>query len=173
MEAKMKEFLSCGRIVNTHGVGGMIKIESWCDTPKVLAGLKTLYLEKNGEYTPFKVERSSVHKGMVLCKPEGSDTFETAILYKNKDVFCKRSDLNIGEDRVFIEDILGLSVINADSGKVYGKLVRVIDNPANEIYEIETEKGMAYMPAVAEFIDRIELEEGIYVRPIEGMFDEI
>ncbi len=169
----MKEFLSCGRIVNTHGVGGMIKIESWCDTPKVLAGLKTLYLEKNGEYTPIKVERASVHKGMVLCKPEGSDSFETAILYKNKDVFCKRSDLKIPEDRVFIEDILGLSVINADSGKVYGKLVRVIDNPANEIYEIETENGMAYMPAVPEFIDRIELEAGIFVRPIEGMFDEI
>lgn len=169
----MKEFLSCGRVVNTHGVGGMIKIESWCDSPKVLAGLKTLYLEKKGEYVPVEIERSSVHKGMVLCKPKGSDTFETAILYKNKDVFCKRSDLNIGEDRVFIEDILGLSVINADSGKVYGKLVRVIDNPANEIYEIETQKGTAYMPAVKEFIDRIELDEGIFVRPIEGMFDEI
>lgn len=169
----MKEFLPCGRVVNTHGVAGMIKIESWCDSPSVLAGLGTLYLENNGEYTPVKIEKASLHKGMVLCKPEGSNTFETAILYKNKELFCKRSDLDIPEDRVFIQDILELSVINADSGKVYGKLVRVIDNPANEIYEIETEKGMAYMPAVKEFIDHIDLEKGIFVRPIEGMFDEI
>ena len=169
----MKEFLSCGRVVNTHGVAGMIKIESWCDSPKVLCTLKTLYLLKNGEYTPFRVERSGVHKGMVLCKPEGSDSFESAILYKNKEVYCRREDLNIPEDRVFIEDILGLPVINAESGRVYGKLIRVMDNPANEIYEIETETGIAYMPAVKEFIDRIELERGIYVRPIEGMFDEI
>ena len=169
----MKEYLSCGRVVNTHGVGGTIKIESWCDSPKVLAALKTLYLEKNGEYTPVKIEKSSVHKGMVLAKPEGSNSFETAILYKNKDVYCKRTDIDIPEDRVFIEDILGLPVINASSGKIYGKLVRVIDNPANEIYEIETEKGLCYMPVVKEFIDRIETEEGIYVDPIEGMFDEI
>lgn len=169
----MKEFLPCGKVVNTHGVGGMIKIESWCDSPKVLAGLKTLYLEAKGEYTPVTVEKASLHKGMVLCKPQGSNSFEDAILYKNKELYCKRSDLDIPEDRVFIQDILELPVINADSGRVYGRLVRVIDNPANEIYEIETENGLKYMPAVKEFIDRIELERAIYVRPIEGMFDEI
>ncbi len=169
----MKEYLSCGRVVNTHGVAGMIKIESWCDSPKVLCSLKTLYLEKDGEYIPINVERSSVHKGMVLAKPEGSNTFETAILYKNKELYCKRADLNIGDDRVFIEDILGLEVINADSGKVYGKLIRVIDNPANDIYEIETPTGLAYMPAVKEFLCEVDPQKGIFVRPIEGMFDEI
>lgn len=169
----MKEYLSCGKVVNTHGVGGMIKIDPWCDSPKVLCSLKTLYLEKNGEYIPFKVERASQHKDMVLCKPEGSNSFESAILYKNKEVYCKRADLDIGDDRVFIEDIIGLEVINADSGKVYGKLLRVMDNPAHDIYEIETVSGMAYMPAINEFIASIDLEKGIFVRPIEGMFDEI
>lgn len=169
----MKKFLSCGKIVNTHGVAGQIKIESWCDSPEILASLKTLYLEKDGDYTSFKVERSSLHKGMVLCKPEGSNSFESAVLYKNKIVYCKREDLKLPEDRIFIEDILGLPVINAESGKIYGTLANVIDNPANEIYEISTDKGMAYMPAVKEFIDSIDTDKGIFVRPIEGMFDEI
>jgi len=169
----MKEYLSCAKAVNTHGVAGLIKMESWCDTPKVLTGLKTLYTEKNGVYTPYSVERSSVHKGMVLCKLKGCDTFEDAILFKNKIFYCKREDLKIGDDKVFIEDMLGLSVINADSGKVYGILENVINNPANDIYEIRTEKGMAYMPAVKEFVVSVETDKGIFVRPIEGMFDEI
>lgn len=169
----MKEYLSCGKVVNTHGVAGLIKIESWCDTPKVLASLKTLYLEKNGEYLPLEVERSSLHKGMVLCKLKGCDNFESAILYKNKVFYCKRDDLDIGDDKVFIEDMLGLCVINADSGKVYGVLENVINNPANDIYEIKTDKGMAYMPAVKEFVVSVEVDKGIFVRPIEGMFDEI
>ena len=92
---------------------------------------------------------------------------------KNKVLYCKRSDLDIGDDRVFIEDILGLQVINADTQKVYGILENVINNPANDIYEIKTDKGMAYMPAVKEFIVSIDTEKGIFVRPIEGMFDEI
>lgn len=169
----MKEYLSCAKAVNTHGVAGLIKLESWCDSPKDLAGLKTLYLENNGEYIPHKVEKASLFKNMVLCKLEGCNSFEDAILYKNKVFYCRRDDLDIGDDKVFIEDILGLEVINADSGKVYGVLENVINNPANDIYEIKTERGMAYMPAVKEFIASIDVEKGIFVRPIEGMFDEI
>lgn len=169
----MKQYLSCAKAVNTHGVGGFIKLESWCDTPKVLAGLKTLYLENKGEYVPYKVEKASVFKNMVLCKLEGCNSFEDAITFKNKEFYCLRDDLNIAPDKVFIDDILGLNVINADSGKVYGVLENVINNPANDIYEIRTESGMAYMPAVKEFIASVDVEKGIFVRPIEGMFDEI
>ncbi|MBE6686979.1 MAG: 16S rRNA processing protein RimM [Ruminococcaceae bacterium] len=169
----MKQYLSCARAVNTHGVAGLIKLESWCDSPKVLADIKTLYLEKGGEYIPKKVEKSSVFKNMVLCKLEGCNTFEDAILFKNQIFYCDRSDLDIGEDKVFIEDIIGLEVINADTKKVYGVLENVINNPANDIYEIKTPTGIAYMPAVNEFIASIDTEKGIFVRPIEGMFDEI
>lgn len=169
----MKQYLSCAKAVNTHGVAGLIKLESWCDSPKVLADIKTLYLEKGGEYIPKKVEKSSVFKNMVLCKLEGCNTFEDAILFKNQIFYCDRSDLDIGEDKVFIEDIIGLEVINADTKKVYGVLENVINNPANDIYEIKTPTGIAYMPAVNEFIASIDTEKGIFVRPIEGMFDEI
>lgn len=169
----MKQYLSCAKAVNTHGVAGLIKLESWCDSPKVLADIKILYLEKGGEYIPKKVEKSSVFKNMVLCKLEGCNTFEDAILFKNQIFYCDRSDLDIGEDKVFIEDIIGLEVINADTKKVYGVLENVINNPANDIYEIKTPTGIAYMPAVNEFIASIDTEKGIFVRPIEGMFDEI
>ena len=33
------QFLECGKIINTHGVRGGIKLESWCDTPADLASL--------------------------------------------------------------------------------------------------------------------------------------
>ena len=35
-----KRFLECAQIINTHGVRGDVKLESLCDTPAVLAGLK-------------------------------------------------------------------------------------------------------------------------------------
>ena len=58
----MKEYLECGKIANTHGVRGDVLIESWCDSPEVLAALKTVYTEKNGTYTPIKVQKASVYK---------------------------------------------------------------------------------------------------------------
>ena len=41
------------------------------------------------------------------------------------------------------------------------------------IYKIKTEDGDAYMPAVPEFVIDVDLEKGVFVRPIEGMFNEI
>ena len=35
-----KEYLECGKIINTHGVAGGVKLESWCDSPDVLADLE-------------------------------------------------------------------------------------------------------------------------------------
>ena len=36
-----------------------------------------------------------------------------------------------------------------------------------------TENGKRYMPAVSEFVKEIDVERGIFILPIEGMFDEI
>ena len=170
----MKQYLAAGKVVNTHGVGGNIKVESYCDSPAVLASLSTLYIEnqENG-YTPVKIERASVHKGMVLCKPVGCNSYEDAVRFKNKLLYCNRDDIVLEDSAVFIDDIIGLKVINADSGKIYGTLADVIKNPANDIYEIDTPQGKAYMPVVSEFVVSVAVGDGIYVRPIEGMFDEI
>ena len=37
-----KRYLETGKIVNTHGVTGEVKVQSWCDSPEVLAGFDTL-----------------------------------------------------------------------------------------------------------------------------------
>ena len=50
-----KQYLECGKIANTHGVRGAVLIESWCDSPAVLASLETVYIEKDGSYTPLRV----------------------------------------------------------------------------------------------------------------------
>ena len=42
-------YLECGKIINTHGFRGTVKLESWCDSPAVLASLPSLWFYKNGE----------------------------------------------------------------------------------------------------------------------------
>ena len=40
----MKEYVEAGRIVNTHGVTGEVKIEVWLDSPEYFRSFKRLYL---------------------------------------------------------------------------------------------------------------------------------
>lgn len=170
----MEKYLEAGKIVNTHGVNGCIKLEPWFDTVKTAVEIKTFYMKKNGEYLPLEVETASVQKSFALIKFKGCDSFESAILYKNKIIYADRADIPLKEGDYFICDLIGLSVTDADNGKVYGKLNDVLKGGSGQIYEIKRDSGkLDYIPAVSEFVVEIDTVKGIFIRPIEGMFDEI
>lgn len=168
-----EKFLECGKIVNTHGVRGALVIESWCDSPEVLCEIKTLYYKRKEEFTPLEVTKASVHKGRALVYFYGIDSIEAAQLLKNRVVYADREDIPIDEDRVFLADIIGLDVFDERDGKRLGVLCDVIENPAQDIFVVKTDDGREVLvPAVDEFIGHIDEEDGVFLLPIPGMFDE-
>ena len=168
--AKSK-FLECGKIINTHGVRGGLKLESWCDTPNDLASLKKVYLKEGAEYKCHKVKKASVFKQFVLFELEGVADIDTAISLRGRVVFADREDISVDEDAFFIADMIGLLIIDLESGEKLGTLSDVLNLGASDLYEIKTENGKKLIPAVPEFIKEIDLEKGIFVSLIEGMLD--
>lgn len=169
----MEKYLQIGKIVNTHGFRGDVKAQAWSDSPDVLVKLKFVYRKVKDEYIKIKVQKSSVHKGMVLIKLEGIDDFDSANVLRETVIYADRDDIKKNKDSFFIVDLIGLDVIDFDNGKVYGKLKDVMQYGIHDIYTVETEKGEVLIPAVSEFVKKVSLEEGIFIKPIEGMFDEI
>lgn len=167
----MKKYLECGKIANTHGVRGAVLIESWCDSPEILANLKSVYTENNGEFMPVKIEKSSVYKGRVLAELSGVDALEKAAALKNTVVFAKREDLPIKEGDFFVQDLIGLSVYEIGTNEKYGILTDVISGAASDLYEVQNERGKFLVPVVAEFVKEISLDRGIFIKAIEGMFE--
>ena len=69
--------------------------------------------------------------------------------------------------------MIGLPVKDAATGEVYGTLVEVSQPALQEIYEIRTPSGKTVlMPAVPQFIAKIDTDDAIYITPIAGFFDE-
>ncbi len=166
----MKEYLEVGKITNTHGIRGDLKIEPWCDDDAVFRALPVLYLSDSGA-PAYRILKNNPYKGFALVHLEGIDTTEQAQSIKGKTVYAAREHLPLPEDRVFIADILGLPVIDARTGEDYGRLSDVSEGGAGQIYEIRRPDGsLAYFPAVREFIDRIESDTAIYINPPEGLF---
>lgn len=166
-----KEYLECGKIINTHGVAGAVKIDPWCDSPEVFAGLKRIFFEENGAYRPVKLLRASVFKRFVIATLEGVDGIDTAETLRETVVYAHRDDLRLNDGDHFISDLIDLPVIDFVTGKNYGRLCGVINNGASDIYEVETPDGVRMIPAVPEFVKRIDVDAGIFISPIEGMFD--
>ncbi|MBR6917260.1 MAG: 16S rRNA processing protein RimM [Clostridia bacterium] len=173
-KVKLKEYLECARAVNTHGVAGMLKMENRCDSPEVLAKLKTMYIKRGEEYVPMKVTRASVQKTMVLVKFEGVDSFEDAIKYKNEIFYAARGDFRLRRGDFFIADIIGLPVYDDADGRTIGTMKEVLSPVGQQVYVIEKPDGRTFMvPCVPEFIKEVSFgdsrDAGIYVKLIEGM----
>ena len=165
-----KPYLECGKIINTHGVHGMVKIEPYCDGPEVLASLSVIYTRKGTEYTPRRLRRTAIQKQFVLAEIEGVTDFDGANALRNTVLYAAREDIPLEEGSHFIADLIGLPVIDEADGTVYGKLNDVRNFGAQDIYMVGKPDGTEFMiPVVDEFIRRVDDEEGIFVRLIEGM----
>lgn len=159
------EFLEGGQIVNTHGVRGEVKIVSWCDTPEYLADIPTYYIDG----APVKVRSAQVHKGNVVAALEGVDDVDSAMKLKNKVVHLSRADAKLPEEQFFLADLMGLDVLDADSGEKLGVLEDVLFPSSQKVYVVRGEREIL-IPAVDEFITEINVDGGyIKVRLIEGM----
>ncbi len=165
------KFLECGKIVNTHGVKGAVKIESWCDSPETLSELSFIYFKDGDSFNKRRVISATVMKRHVMAYIEGICDIDTAASFKETVVYADRDDIPLDDGDFFIVDLVGLPVIDADSGVEYGKISEVFNTGASDIYTVKTALGERMIPAVPEFIIEIDTERGVFVRPIEGMFD--
>jgi 16S rRNA processing protein RimM len=166
-----KQFLEVGQIVSTHGVRGEMRLNPWCDSPAFLKQFRTLYLDAKGEKS-VGVISARPHGNVVILKLEGIDTIEQAQRMRNTVLYINRDDVK--KDTVFVQDLLECTVSDAKTGAVYGKIKRVSENPANNIWHIVNEKGEEFLfPAVKAFIEKIDTDGGVVtVNPIKGIFGE-
>jgi 16S rRNA processing protein RimM len=164
-------YLECGKIINTHGFRGTVKLESRCDSPYILAELETLWLLENGTYLPRRVLHASVFRQFVLADIEGVDSEEKANALRNRIVYAAREDIPLEEGDHFIVDLIGLPVRHADSGELIGELIDVNTSGARDLYIVRTESGDHMVPAVPEFVVRIDTDDAVYIRPIAGLLD--
>lgn len=161
----MEKYLEAGKIVNTHGLRGEVKIQPWCDNAAFLLQFKELFID-GMEYT---VEFSRVHKETLLAKLKGIDDFNSAERLKNKVVSISRDEVSLPEDRYFVDDLVGLAVFEQD-GKQLGTLFEVLTTPAHDVYVVHSLDGEHMIPAVGQFVKEIDIENGrIIVELIEGM----
>lgn len=171
----MRKYIEIGKIVNTHGVKGTVKVEPWCDSPAVLANMKTVYfspLSSGAPFRPCRILKGAVQKDRVLLTLEGVNDMDAALALKNTLLYADRDDIPLEEGSFLIDDLKGLPILDVNNGRRYGILHDVIQGVGNDLYEVKTEHGMVLIPVVKEFVKRIDLASGIYLAPIRGMFDE-
>ncbi len=164
-------FLEAGQIVGTHGVRGEMRVQPWCDSAKQFATFKTLYWDKNGTQ-PVEIQ-ARAHKEMALVCVDGVDTVEAAAAMRGRMLYVSRKDIRLPKGRYLVQDLIGLSVVDADTGETYGTLTDVSQTGANAVYHMATDKGEVLIPAIPSIILSIDtLADVMKIRPMKGLLND-
>ena len=159
-----QRFIEAGKIVNTHGVRGEVKIQVWLDSPEFMKKFKTVYIDE----MPFKMLSARTHKDMLIALLDGITDVNAAMCFKNKTVYIDRKDARLPRGSFFLQDIIGADVID-ENGNEIGKLTEIMETPASAVYVVKGETEHL-IPAVPEFILKTDADRGIIkVHLIEGM----
>ncbi|MCI6832431.1 MAG: ribosome maturation factor RimM [Clostridiales bacterium] len=162
-----KQFLEIGRIVNTHGIRGDVKVQPWCDSPEFLAEFDRLFTKSRQE---LHVLRAAVHKGCVLMHLEGVDSVEEAQKLRNTVLYMNRDDVELEEGAFFIQDVIGLPAYDERVGRQIGIVKEISDGPAGDLYVIQDGDKTHYIPGVPAFLREVDLENGqVTFCTIEGL----
>lgn len=170
----MKEHLDIGKITNTHGVRGEVKVMPLTDDPKRFEKLKSVYLDKGGCLVKYTIESVRYHKNAVIIKFKEVPDMNAAELLR--DVFLKvdRKDaVKLPKDTYFICDILGAEV-SEENGNKLGVLKNIIKTGSNDVYIVADDTGKEILvPALKDVVREISVEKGrIIVSLPKGLLDD-
>ena len=153
------EYLNIGKIVNTHGIKGEVRILSSFSDKSIFKPGNILYINNDAlEITSYRV-----HKNYDMVTFKGINDINEVLKYKGMDVLIKRDDI----DNFIIEDLIGYDVY---TDKLVGKIDRLI---ANIKYVILVLDNGSMIPYIDNFIEKVDNDNKIvYVKEIEGLINE-
>ncbi|MCY6372391.1 ribosome maturation factor RimM [Clostridium ganghwense] len=159
----MEQFLTVGKIINTHGLKGEVKVQSTTDDANRFKSLERAYID--GE--EIRVVGCKFQPKKVIVKIEGVDSIEDAIKLKNKLIKVKREDaVQLDQDTYFEVDIVGCEVYE-ETGKKLGTVDEIIYTGSNDVYWVKGENEVL-IPALKDIILNIDTNnKKIVIKPLD------
>lgn len=164
----MKERIQVGKIINTHGIKGELKVLPLTDNEERFNNLEEIYIENK----TYKIIKVWYKKKQPIIKLEGYDNINDVMKFKNKLILIDYEDaVKLPEDTYFIFQIKGLDVYKINGEKI-GYVKDVLINSGNHIYVIKNSDKEYLIPAVKEFIKDVDIDNNkIIIDPIEGLLE--
>jgi len=153
----MYDYLQVGKIVNTHGVKGEVKLMPLTDDISRFDDLEWVFVESNGTMTRYDIQSVKYFKGMVIIKLAGIDDPETAAALKGCFALVDRENaVKLPEDTYFICDIIGCSVYD-ENGAYLGQVREVLQTGSNDVYAVRDETGReVLLPALKSVVRKVQ-----------------
>ncbi len=149
-----------------------MKVESFGRSMEEFVQTSDILLGADEQHTvPVKIESARMRGEEIYLKLKGIDDKTAADMIRGQYLFVEESHRkDLPKEKFFIDELIGCRVVG-EAGEMFGKVISVDSYPAHVIYTVRSNRGDVMLPAVQEFIVRVDVEKKeIVVRPPEGLF---
>jgi len=170
----MEKWFNVGKIVNTHGIKGEVRIISRTDFPteRYKVGNK-LYIFQPEEHSPIEVivKNHRRHKQFDLVEFEGYDNVNQVEKFKNSIVKVPESQLtDLDEDEYYFHQIIGCKVFSED-GNELGEIKEILTPGANDVWVVRGKGGKEILiPYIEAIVKEIDVrDKKVIIHVMEGL----
>lgn len=171
----MEEVLNIGRIINTHGIKGEVKVSSLTDDPERYEKLKTVNMNLKGIKSVMTITSVKYFKDSVILKFKEINDMDAAEKLKGAMLFVERKDaIKLPEDSFFIGDIIGCEVFDEQRGSL-GTVQEVLQTGSNDVYIVNGSGKYkdVLVPALKTVVRKVDIQnKRIDVILPEGLLDD-
>jgi 16S rRNA processing protein RimM len=170
----MEKWFNVGKIVNTHGIRGEVRVISKTDFPEQRYKVgNTLYLFMPGATKPIEltVKTHRTHKNFNLLTFEGVENINEVEKFRDGILKVPESQLgNLEKDEYYYHEIIGCLVATT-CGKEIGKVTEILSPGANDVWVIKSPGGKEILiPYIEDVVKKVDVKEKvILIEPMEGL----
>lgn len=160
----MNEYVCIGRIVNTHGIKGELRIKSDFELKNQVFKINNeIFIGK--EHEPHVIASYRIHKDYDMITLKNLNNINDVLKYKNMLVYVKRNILEIKD--YILSDLIGLEVVEDNTS--YGIVKDYYDNNNHPILEVQG-KNSFYIPTEGNYIKKVDLiNKKLYTKDVRSL----
>jgi len=162
-----------GKILATHGIKGQLRVAVYSGDFATILSLGSVMLKgPDGRMETFEVSASIVHGKKLIVSFKEYENINQVLHLVGREIYTTREQMpELSEGEFYWSDLLGLKVVT-DGGESLGVVVDIIVTGSNDVYVVKDGKREYLIPALADVVLDINLDEGIMtVCPPEGLLD--
>lgn len=170
----MANWFNVGRLVNTHGVRGEVRVLSntdFADERYAIGSELKIATAPNEKGIFVKVNSHRVHKNFDLLTFEGYGNINEVESFKGSNLYVSETKLtDLAEHEFYYHEIIGCSAYN-EEGEILGSVKDIIETGANDVWVVERKgKKDLLLPYIESVIKQVDIEnKRIDVHLLEGL----
>lgn len=159
----MEQMAAIGKVINTHGVQGGLKVQPFSDLPDRVNSLRRLFIQLKGRQMPYQVANAFVNGRFWVIYFKGVSTVEAAKELIGSLIEIPLSERETLPDNTFyIDEIIGLNVFTVN-GDLLGQVKDVLQTGANDVYVVKRKEDGAQeadilIPAIKSVVLNIDVK---------------